>query len=164
MNLTKKQLKEIAKAEKKVAEVCDKHQEIVDEITGINYPKKTIEVGLNDKGVIINKKTGKPHFDEIKKLVEEKTSKDINIALNYADDFTSLKNQIKEQGFVIDNQFTENAEQIRFDLNSLNKIGILSDKQLYKCFKKLHKIICKKILQSVLKFGEKAIQIKTKKK
>lgn len=162
MNLTKKQLKEIAEAEKKVAEVCDKHQEIVDEITGITYPKKTIEVGYNDKGVIINKKTGEPHFDEIKKLVEEKISKDITINLNFGESSPSLKKQLKEQGFKINNEILESAEAIRFDLYQLNKVNILSNKQLLKCFKRLNKIICKKIIQSELKEGETAIHIKTK--
>lgn len=51
MKLTKKQLKEIQEIEKKVAEVCD--------------TKKTIEVTRNDAGMIINKETGKPHFEEL---------------------------------------------------------------------------------------------------
>lgn len=156
MNLTKKQLKEIAEVEKKVAEVCDKNQAIVDEITGITYPKKTIEVGLNDKGVIINKETGEPHsiaidIDEMKKLVEEKISKDITITLNFGESSPSLKNQLKEQGFKINRETLESAEHIRFDLFSLNKVNILSDKQLLKCFKRLNKIICKKIIKSELK-------------
>jgi hypothetical protein len=51
--LTKKQLKEIADIEKKVAKVCD--------------VKKTTQVTRNDDGVIINKETGKPHFEELYK-------------------------------------------------------------------------------------------------
>jgi hypothetical protein len=41
MNLTEKQLKEIAQAKKKEVKVCDKNDVIVDEITGITYPKNT---------------------------------------------------------------------------------------------------------------------------
>jgi hypothetical protein len=53
MKPTKKQLKEIQAIEKKVAKVCD--------------VKKRIEVTRNDDGVIINKETGKPHFEELYK-------------------------------------------------------------------------------------------------
>ena len=51
MKTTKKQLNEIKEIEKKVAKVCD--------------TKKTVEVTRNDDGVIINKETGKPHFEEL---------------------------------------------------------------------------------------------------
>jgi len=162
MKPTKKQLKEIAEVEKKVAEVCDANDSILDEITGIPYPKKTIEVGLNDKGVIINKETGEPLFDEMKKLVEEKISKDITITLNFGESSPSLKYQLKEQGFKLNKETLEKAEHIRYDLHCLNKVNILNDKQLLKCFKKLNKVICVKIIQSELKEGEKAIHIKTK--
>lgn len=53
MKPTKKQLEAIKEIEKKVSEVCD--------------TKKTVEVTRNDNGVIINKQTGKPHFEELYK-------------------------------------------------------------------------------------------------
>jgi len=53
MKPTKKQLEAIKEIEKKVAKVCD--------------TKKTVEVTRNDDGVIINKQTGKPHFEELYK-------------------------------------------------------------------------------------------------
>ena len=62
MKPTKKQLKEIAEVEKKVAKVCD--------------TKKTTEVTRNDEGVIINKKTGKPHFEELYKNIKLEKSPD----------------------------------------------------------------------------------------
>ena len=79
MKTTKKQLKEIAKVEKKVSKVCDakKGGVIFDEVTGIPYveseikPKKTVEVTRNDDGVIINKETGKPLFEELYEIIKE---------------------------------------------------------------------------------------------
>ena len=168
MKLTKKQLKEIQEIEKKVANVCDANDGVVDEITGITYPKKTIEVALNDKGVIINKETGKPHrvaidIDEMDKLVKEKESKKIAINLSFGLSSPTLKKQIKNQGFEISNDYIERAEAIRYDLNSLNTVGIIKDKELFKCFKRLNKKICKKILEPLLKDGEIAIRKKNKK-
>ena len=57
MKTTKKQLKEIQEIEKKVAKVCD--------------VKKTTEVTRNDDGVIINKETGKPLFEELYEIIKE---------------------------------------------------------------------------------------------
>lgn len=167
MKSTKKQLKEIQEIEKKVANVCDANDGVVDEITGITYPKKTTEVTLNDNGVIINKETGKPHFgaidiDEMKKMVEEKKSKEIAINLSFGLSSPTLKKQIKNQGFKVSNLFIQKAEVIRYDLHCLNEVGVLKDKELLKCFKRLNKTICKKILKPLLKDGEKAIRIKNK--
>jgi hypothetical protein len=53
MKPTKKQLKEIAEVEKKVAEVCDANDSILDEITGIPYPKKTTETPRNDNNITL---------------------------------------------------------------------------------------------------------------
>lgn len=167
MKPTKKQLKEIEEIEKRVAKVCDTNDSVVDEITGIAYPKKITKVTLNDKGVIINKETGKPHFgaidiDEMKKMVEEKKSEEIAINLSFGINSSSLKKQIKNQGFEISNDYIEKAEAIRYDLNSLNTVGIIKDKELFKCFKRLNKKICKKILEPLLKNGEKAVLTKEK--
>lgn len=174
MKPTKKQLKEIAKVEKKVAEVCDdkKSKAIFDEITGVQYaeseikPQKKIEVTLNDKGVIINKETGEPHFraidiDEMKKLVEEKKSRDISIALGFGESAPTLKIQIEKQGFKISKGIIEDAEEIRTDLHALKKVGILKNKELLKCFKRLSKKICKVIVNSEIKDGEVATHTKT---
>ncbi len=160
---TKKQLKEIAKVEKKVSKVCDakKGGVIFDEVTGIPYveseikPKKTVEVTRNDDGVIINKETGKPHFSN------EKKSRDIAIALGFGKPSPTLKEQLKKQGFKISNGILKDAEQIRNDLHSLRKVGILSDKQLWKCFNRLSKKICKVIVASELKDGEIATHKET---
>ena len=166
MKLTKKQLKEIQEIEKKVANVCDANDGVVDEITGITYPKKTIEVALNDKGVIINKETGKPHrvaidIDEMDKLVKEKESKKIAINLSFGTSSPSLKKQLENQGFKISDYFIERCEKVIDDLHSLKNIGILKDKELVKCFKRLKKEICIKVLYSELKDGERAILKKT---
>lgn len=143
MKPTKKQLKEIKEVEKKVAEVCDS--------------KKTIEVTMNDEGVIVNKETGEPHFPK------EKKSRDISICLSFGkkQPMLSLKKQIELQGFKISKGFIIDAENIRNDLHALNEAGILNSKQLLKCFKKLSDVICKKIIDSVINEGEVAVHKKT---
>ena len=194
MKTTKKQLKEIAKVEKKVAEVCgtEKGKVIFDEVTGIPYleseikSKKTIEVTrnedvfvnketnkpifevidigkkrnatevtLNDKGVIVNKETGEPHFPK------EKKSRNISINLSFGKPSPTLKKQIQSQGFVICKDYLNSAEEIRADLHALNRVGILKEKDLFKCFKRLSKKICKKIVDSEIKDGEIAIHKQT---
>ena len=163
MKTTKKQLKEIAKVEKKVSKVCDakKGGVIFDEVTGIPYveseikPKKTVEVTRNDDGVIINKETGKPHFSN------EKKSRDIAIALGFGKSAPTLKSQIEKQGFKISRGFLNDVEQIRNNLHDLNECGIIKQKKLWKCFNRLSKKICKVIVASELKDGEKAIHKET---
>ena len=166
MKPTKKQLKEIEEIEKKVANVCDANDcvcnindGVVDEITGLVYPKKTTEVTLNDNGVVINKETGKAHFQELVKNIP----KEIAINLSFGLSSPTLKKQIKNQGFKVSNKFIEKAEIIRYDLYCLNEVGVLKDKELLKCFKRLNKTICKKIVASELKDGEIAIRKKNKK-
>jgi hypothetical protein len=163
MKTTKKQLKEISELEKKVSKVCDakKGAVIFDEVTGIPYveseikPKKTIEVTRNDDGVIVNKETGEPHFSK------EKKSRDIAIALGFGKSAPTLKKQIQSQGFVISKDYLQSAEEIRADLHELNRVGILKEKDLFKCFKRLSKKICKKIVDSEIKEGEIAIHKET---
>jgi hypothetical protein len=163
MKPTKKQLREIEEIEKKIANVCDANDGVVDEITGITYPKKTTEVTLNENGVIINKETGKAHFQElIKKISSEKKSNNIHISISFGVSSPSLKKQLKNQGLKVSDAFIEKAEIIRYDLNCLNKVGILKEKELIKCFKRLNKTICKKILKPLLKDGEKAVLTKEK--
>ena len=179
MKPTKKQLKEIAEVEKKVAKVCD--------------TKKTTEVTRNDEGVIINKKTGKPHFEELYKNIKlekspdgvifnketgepykdldslvnsiqkekQKKSRNIAIALGFGKSAPSLKSQIEEQGFKISRGILNDAEQIRNDLHDLNECGILKQKELWKCFSRLSKKICKVIVDSELKDGEIAVHKET---
>ena len=158
MKLTKKQLKEIEEIEKRVANVCDANDGVVDETTGLVYPKKTTEVTVNDNGVVINKETGKAHFQELIK----KIPKEIAINLSFGLSSPTLKKQLKNQGFKVSDVFIQKAEIIRYDLHCLNKVGILKEKELIKCFKRLNKTICKKILKPLLKDGEKAILKKEK--
>jgi hypothetical protein len=146
MKPTKEQLKEIQEIEKKVANVCDTKNGVVDELTGITYPKKTIEVTRNENGVIVNRETGKPHFKKLKNISEE-----ISINLNFALSSPTLKKQLKNQGFKVSNKFIEKAEEIRYDLHCLNEVNILKEKELIKCFKRLNKTICKRIISSELK-------------
>jgi len=149
MKTTKKQLKEIQAIEKKVSEVCD--------------TKKTTEVTRNDDGVIINKKTGKQHFEE---LLDELCQNQIEmeVLLTYDDFAPSLKKQLKKLGFKISKGVLKDAEKIRFDLLALNRIKILSKKQTIKCFKNLNIMITKTIMDDA--FDEEEIEtmhIETKK-
>jgi hypothetical protein len=139
----KKQLKEIQKIEKKVSKVCD--------------TKKTVEVTRNDDGIIINKETGKPHFGEL-----EDNSTDIVIRLGYGESSPSLKKQIKNQGYNLSEEIYNNIEEVRVDLLALKDIGILKEKDLIKCLKRLNKKISLLIIKSELKEGESATHIHTK--
>jgi hypothetical protein len=159
MKPTKKQLKEIQDIEKKVSSVCDNTDGIFDEITGIIYPKKTTEVTRDDNGVIINKETGETHFSE---LSAEKKSREIVINLSFGENCESLKSQLNKQGFELSDKFMLKSEQIRYDLHSLRKVGILTNKQLWKSFNKLHQKICEKVIDTQLKEGEKSELVETK--
>jgi hypothetical protein len=160
MKPTKKQLKEIQKIEKEVAKTCNVNDSIIDEITGISYPKKTTKVTINDNGIIVNKETGEPHFSKDSKL---KKSRDVSISLVFGkkQPILSLKKQIELQGFKISEGFLIDSESIRNELHALNEAGILNSKQLLKCFKKLSNVICKKIIDSEIKEGEVAFHKKT---
>jgi len=133
MKPTKKQLKEIQEIEKKVSSVCDNTDEIFDEITRMVYPKKTTE----------------------------KKSRKIEINLKFGLTEASLKYQLNKQGFELDDYFLFKVEELKFNLHSLNQDGILTVKQLLKCFHKLNNKISEKVVASQLKEGEKAKHIKT---
>lgn len=141
MKPTKKQLKEIQEIEKKVSKVCD--------------TKETFEVTRDDNNVIINKETGKPHFeaidfDAIKKMVKEKKSRDIYLNLNFDESSPSLKKQIKKQGWLLTNRHFKGAEKLRKKLNYLFNIGILKEKEAEKCFKRLNKMLCETIEETLI--------------
>lgn len=127
MKLTKKQLKEIQEIEKKVSEVCD--------------TKKTTEVTLNDDGLIINKETGELHFKELTEHFDNK----IKLFLIFNESAPSLKKQIKNQGWLLSNKQFKGAEKLRKQLNNLFSIGILNEKEANKCFKRLNKMLCQAI-------------------
>ena len=110
---------------------------VVDEITGITYPTKNTST-------------------------QTSTNKEITISLSFGASSPPLKEQIENQGFKLSDQRLEEAEQIMFDLYCLNKIGILKEKDLHKCFKRLNKKLCKRILAPMLKEGERAILVKKK--
>jgi hypothetical protein len=134
--LTKKQQQEIQAIEKKVSEVCD--------------AKKTIEVTRNDDGVIINKETGKPHFEELLNHLKEVIEDEIEITLTFDESAPSIKKQIKKQGYKMSGNFYKKAELIRTDLYALRRINILTEKDLYKCFKRLNDKICKAIVETTI--------------
>lgn len=137
MKATKKQ-KQIQEIEKKVANVCDNNDSVVDELTGITYPKKSSEVESKNK------------------------SKGLTISLSFGKSAPPLKQQIENQGYEISNIFIENAQEIIKDLHCLKGVGILKEKELIKCFKRLNKSICMQMINSQLKAGEKAIIKKVK--
>jgi len=140
MKPTKKTLEAIKVVEKKVAKVCD--------------AKKTVDVTINDNGVIVNKETGEPHFQK---------SREIGVALSFGTSAPKIKHQLEKQGYMLPKDFLEGAETVRIDLLSLNDVGILNNKQLFKCFKKLGKKISAIVAKSELKDGEIARHIKTSK-
>ena len=188
MKTTKKQLKEIAEVEKKVSKVCDakKDNVVFDEVTGIPYveseikPKKTIEVtkdDCNDLTDLLNSMERKViHFKylidflklmqkSIKEISKEKVSREISLTLRFGKTEPHLGEQLEEQGFYkLSEYYIKQSELIRQDVLALNKIGILSRKQMFKCFKsfeslfsgkntnksfeKLSKIISRKVVNS----------------
>jgi hypothetical protein len=134
MKSTKETLKAIKEIEKKVAKVCDASNDIVnDEITGLAYPKKTTK----------------------------KKSRKIEINLKFGLTEPSLKYQLNKQGFELDDYFLFKVEELKFNLHSLNQDGILTVKQLLKCFHKLNNNISEKVVASQLKEGEIAKHVKT---
>ena len=145
MKTTTKQLKEIQEIEKKVAKVCD--------------VKKTTEVTRNDDGVIINKETGKPHFDQLYEELSEK-ERQIEVSLSYGYDAPSLKTQIKEQGFKVDMKLIVESELVKNQILSLQAIGILTKKQSNIAFKKLNDHIGDIIINSLCNENQTAIKVK----
>lgn len=147
MKPTKKQLKEIQEIEKKVAEVCD--------------TKKTTEVTRNDDGVIINKETGKPYFEELLKLIDQEVvADDIEICLSYGYDAPPIKIQLIEQGFKFDKRLIIQSELIRNQILSLNGIGILKKKETFKAFNRLNDYIGQTIANSMCNENQTAIKVK----
>lgn len=147
MKTTKKQLEEIAELEKKVAELCD--------------AKKTIEVTLNDNGVIVNKETGESHFQTDEGILKP-IPREIVVGLSFGTSAPTIKIQLKEQGFSLPKNDLKSAESVRVDLLALRDCKVISKKQLMKCFKKLSKQISQRVVNSVIKEDETAIHIRTK--
>lgn len=112
---------------------------------GQEIEKKVTEVTINDKGIIINKNTGEPHFKEL----YDKLSTNVNLILIYDESAPTLKKQIKEQGWTLSKKLFKNAESIRTDLNALLSVGILKDKEAHKCFKRLNKALCRAIEKTI---------------
>jgi len=159
MKTTKKQLNEMQKVAKVVSDTVSA---IVKE-----QSKETIEVTINDKGVIVNKETGKHHFenidiDEMKQISKEKKSREIVVGLKFGTSAPTIKIQLREQGFKLSNGLVKDAEMVRTHLLALKDIRILNDKQLMKCFKKLSRQISQRVVDSVIQEDETAIHIKTK--
>jgi hypothetical protein len=152
MKPTKKTLQAIKEIEKKVASVCNTNDGVVDEITGIVYPKKTTKVTTDDTNVIVSKENQEPNLP---------SSRQIEIKLSFGKSSPSLINQLEEKGFKLPKGVSEDAQTIRLDLLALKEVGILSNKQLWKCFKKLSKQISKMVVNSQIKEGEIATHIKT---
>jgi hypothetical protein len=147
MKPTKKQLKEIQEIEKNVSEVYD--------------TKKTIEVTLNDKGVIINKETGEPHFPELfKNLQDELNSKELVISLSFGYKAPKLSKQLKLQGLEFDKELINDAELIRSQILSLGSVKILKGKEMLKAFTRLNKHIGKAIAETYCEVDEVAVLVK----
>jgi hypothetical protein len=150
MKLTKKQLKEISKVEKKVSDVCDNNH-VVDELTGITYPVKTTQVTLNEKldlagGELLKNTLIKPN--------------QLEITLSFGYDSPSLKNQIKQQGFTVDKKIIKKSEYIKNQILFLDSIGILKQKQTYKAFERLNDFLSQHIADSYCDENNTAIRVK----
>ena len=147
MNPTKKQLKEIQEIEKKVSEVCD--------------TKKTIEVTRDDNNVIINKETGKPHFDELfKNLQDELSTKELVISLSFGWNSPKLSYQLKAQGLKFNKHFIKDAELMRTHILALGSVKILKGKDMLKAFTRLNNHIGKEIVENYCEENEVAVLVK----
>jgi hypothetical protein len=76
--LTKNQQQAIKEIEAKVSEVCDANN--------------TIEVTRNEDGVIVNRKTGEPHFPEL--FEKNNQPREIEISLTFDKSAPTLKKQL----------------------------------------------------------------------
>jgi hypothetical protein len=128
---SKKQKKEIQEIEKKVSEVCDNSDSIVDEITGISYPKNNTEKPIKNQ--------------------------EISITLSFGTQCPSFKKQLLVQGYKLPDSYINMVDEMRYYLHFLKESKIIKEKDLIKFFKRLNKKICKKILDSELKDGQTAI-------
>ena len=169
MKTTKKQLKDIKEIEKKVAKVCDakKGGVVFDEVTGIPYveseikPKKTVEVTRNDDGVIINKETGKPHFDELfKNLQDELSTKELVISLSFGYKAPKISKQLKAQGLKFNKELIDDAELMRTHILALGSVKILKGKEMLKAFTRLNNHIGKSVADSYCEGDEVAVLVK----
>jgi hypothetical protein len=98
---------------------------------------------------------------KVAEVCDEKKSREVEVKLSFGECATSLKYQLKQQGFKILKDDILIAEKVRVDLLALHEIDILSSKQLWKCFSKLSKQISKRVVESTIKEGEIATHIKT---
>jgi hypothetical protein len=123
--------------------------------------KKTIEVTRNDEGVIINKETGKPHFEELLKNLKEHIEDDeIEVCLSYGYDAPPIIIQLTEQDFKFNKKLIIESELIRNQILSLNAIGILNKKSTFKAFRKLNDHIGQSIADSMCNENQTAIKVK----
>jgi hypothetical protein len=177
MKATKKQLKEIAKVEKKVAEVCDTKKTIevtrnddgviinketgepIFEVLDIGKKRNATEVTRNDDGVIINKETGKPHFPELLKNIPNESNQ-LEIALSFGYKAPKISKQLKAQGFKFDKELINSAELIRKHILALGSVKILKGKEMLKAFTRLNNRIGQSIADSYCKGDEVAVLVK----
>ena len=133
--LTKQQQKALKEIEKKVADVCDKKNDenIIDDQTGIAY---------------------------LESQIKSNQGRDIVITISFDDSSLPIDEQLLIQGFELRKKEIDKIEQIRYDLLSLEKIGVLKEKESRKCFKRLYKMICNLILKRLINDDEIAIPLK----
>ena len=141
MKPTKKQLREIEEIEKKVANVCDANDGVVDELTGLVYPNKS--------GAKLDNK----------KFLEE----EIQITLAFGYDAPSLKKQLNNQGFSAPKKLIVESELVRNQILSLSHIGILNKKATFKAFSRLNDHIGQTVVDKMCNENEIAIKIKKQK-
>ena len=85
-------------------------------------------------------------------LKEERTFNGAKISINYGTDGSSIKKQLKEQGFSFDKELIKGCEDIRIDILTLMDVKILTSKQGIKAFKKLNLMISHNVVEHT--FGD----------
>jgi hypothetical protein len=114
------------------------------------------ENGLTNKQMFPNPTTTIPKSSEQKEEVKE--SNDITISVNYGTSGSSIKNQLKAQGFKFDKDFIKGCEEVRIELLSLIDIDILTIKQGQKAFLKLNTMVSNNVIE--MTFGDVKSKIK----
>jgi len=112
---------------------------------------------LTKEQIFPNPSTSIP-LDMGKEIDSEIVKKDIAIAVNYGASGSSIKSQLKAQGFKFKKELIKECEAVRLDLLALLDINILTAKQGQKAFKKINTIISNNVIE--MTFGDVKSKLK----
>ena len=91
----------------------------------------------------------KPTKEILNSKSKEEMPIKITVTLGFGKTEPHLGEQLEEQGFnKLSELYIKQSEMIRQNVLALNKVGILSRKQTFKCFEKLSKVISRKVVNS----------------